>query len=224
MVDATGAPPAAPPAVDAGVAPVAAPAAAPAADQPMSREQILHEINQAPPEERAQMYQRYSDFFHRDQAPVPSREQVEDAHDAEVRLAALTNDPAWIRKYNERSPAERAEAAELQEIIRAGRDADGLSVRVGDAEVIDAISDPHGVRRSDVFGVLSDLNRLGIPEAGLERILDGNFSDEEYEFAERELDRLKNDPVWQKALCAGDRTARHELAAWSAVAGSRKVL
>jgi hypothetical protein len=157
-------------------------------------------------------------------APVPSREQVEDAHTAEVRLAALLADPNFARRYSEGGAAERREVAELQEIVSQGADETGMSVVVGGVEIIDAVSDSHGVRRSDLFGALSDLSRAGVPVEGLERILDGDWSDADVEFAERELDRLTNDPGWQKALCAGDRTARHELRAWSAVVGSRKVL
>jgi hypothetical protein len=149
---------------------------------------------------------------------------VEDAHTAEIRLAALLADPNFARRFSEGGMAERREIAELQQIIADGADETGMSVRVGDAEVIDAVSDPHGIRRHELFGELSDLNKLGIPMAGIERMLDGDWSDEDVEFAERELDRLKNDPAWRQALLAGDRTARHEQRAWSIIAGSRRTL
>jgi hypothetical protein len=148
-------------------------------------------------------------------------EQIQDAYDAEVRLAALTNQVEWIRKFTAGSAAERREYEELKEIIAAGADETGMSVRVGDAEVVEG---PHGIRRSDLFGTLSDLNKVGIPEEGLERILDGNWSDADVEFAQRELDRLTATPAWREALCAGDPTARHEMTAWSAVISSRKTL
>jgi hypothetical protein len=209
-----------PSAVDVGATPAggAAPATA-----PMSREQILDQINQAPAEDRAELYQQYSDIFHRP-APAPSREQVaasQDAYDAEVRLASLLADPQFARRYSEGGIAERREIEELKATIAAGGDP---SVRIGDAEVVDAVTDVRAMRRHELFGALHDLNRAGIPPAGLEAILDGNWSDNDVEFAANELDRLKNDPVWQKALLAGDRTARHELRAWSAVAGSRRML
>jgi hypothetical protein len=189
----------------------------------MSREQILAEINQAPPEDRAELYDQYSAIFHRP-APPPSREQVmagRDAYDAEVRLAALLADPNFARRYSEGGIAERREIEELKQTIAAGGDP---SVRIGDAEVVDAVSDPRAMRRHELFGALTDLNRAGIPLEGLEKILDGNWSDDDVQFAERELDRLVNDPDWQRRLLAGDRTARHEQRAWSAVAGSRRIL
>ena len=218
--DAAGAPPAAPPAVDAGAAPAggAAPAAA-----PMSREQILDQINQAPAEDRAELYAEYSSIFHRP-APAPSREQVaasQDAYDAEIRLAALLADPNFARRYSEGGIAERREIEELKQTIAAGGDA---SVRIGDAEVVDAVTDVRAMRRHEMVGALTDLNRAGIPLEGLEKILDGNWSDGDVEFASRELDRLVNDPDWCRRLLAGDRTARHEQRAWSAIVGSRKIL
>jgi hypothetical protein len=192
----------------------------------MTRPEILDQIYASPPEQRAQLYQQYSDIYHRP-PPGPTAEQVaasQDAHAAEVRLAALTSNVDWIRKYTAGSPAERAEYEELRAIIAAGADETGMSVRVGDAEIVDAVSDPHGVRRSDLFGALSDLTRDGIPEATLPKVLDGDWSDGDYEFGSRELDRLKNDPDWQRRLLSGNRTARHEQRAWSIIAGSRMVL
>jgi hypothetical protein len=189
----------------------------------MSREQILEAINQAPAEDRAELYETYSNIFHRP-PPAPTAEQVaagQDAYDAEIRLASLLADPNFARRYSEGGIAERREIEELKQTIAAGGDA---SVRIGDAEVVDAVSDPRAMRRHELFGALTDLNRAGIPLEGIGKILDGNWSDNDVEFAANELDRLRNDPVWQKALLAGDRTARHELRAWSAVAGSRKVL
>jgi hypothetical protein len=200
--------------------------AAPAADASagfMSREQILDQINQAPAEDRAELYQQYSDIFHR-AAPPPSREQVmagQDAGDAEIRLAALLADPNFARRYAEGGIAERREIEELKQTIAAGGDP---SVRIGDAEVVDAVTDVRAMRRHDLFGALSDLHKGGIPLEGIEKILDGNWSDGDVEFAQRELDRLVHDPDWQRRLLAGDRTARHEQRAWSAVAGSRRIL
>jgi hypothetical protein len=189
----------------------------------MSREQILHEINQAPPEDRAELYNEYSSIFHRP-APAPSAEQVaasQDAYDAEIRLAALLADPGFARRYSEGGIAERREIAELKQTIAAGGDA---SVRIGDAEVVDAVTDVRAVRRHDLFGALHDLNKAGIPLEGLEKILNGSWSDGDVEFAQRELDRLVNDPDWCRRLLAGDRTARQEQRAWAAVAGSRRIL
>jgi hypothetical protein len=191
----------------------------------MSREQILDQINQAPPEQCAQLYDQYSSIYHRP-PPAPTAEQIaasQDAGDARARLASLLADPNFARRYSEGGLAERREIAELQQIIAAGADETGMSIDAG-AEIVDAVSDPHATRRHELFGALSDLSKAGIPVEGLEKILNGDFSDADVEFAERELDRLKNDPDWQRRLLAGDRTARHEQLAWSAVAGSRRIL
>jgi hypothetical protein len=174
------------------------------------------------PQEATQwLEQKTAEFVARRTAPVPSREAIEDAYDAQVRLSALVNDPTWARRFSEGSFAERQEYQELQEIIAAGADESGMSVRVGDAEVVEG---PHGIRRSDLFGALSDLNRVGIPVQGLERILDGNFSDEDVAWAQQSLDRAMATPAWREALVSGDPTARHEMTAWSAVISSRKTL
>jgi hypothetical protein len=167
---------------------------------------------------------RAAEFAARRAAPVPSREQVEDAHTAEVRLAALLADPNFARRYSEGGAAERREIAELQEIVSQGADETGMSVVVGDAEVIDAVSDPHGIRRSDLFGALSDLNQVGIPLAGIEKFLDGNFSAEDQMWAQRELDRAMATPEWTAALLRGDPTAKHAFTAWCAVISAGKTL
>jgi hypothetical protein len=174
------------------------------------------------PEQATQwLEQKTAEFAARRTAPVPSREQIEDAHTAEIRLAALLADPNFARRYSEGGAAERREIAELQEIVSQGADETGMSVRVGDAEVVEG---PHGIRRSDLFGALSDLEKVGIPVAGLERILDGNFSEEDQMWAQRELDRATATPEWTAALLRGDPTAKHEFTAWCAVISAGKTL
>jgi hypothetical protein len=189
----------------------------------MSREQILDQINQAPAEDRAELYAEYSNIFHRP-PPAPTAEQVaagQDAYDAEIRLASLLADPNFARRYSEGGLSERREIEALKQTIAAGGDP---SVRIGDAEVVDAVTDVRGLRRGQLFDALSDLHKGGIPVEGLEKILDGSWTDNDVEFATRELDTLKNDPEWQRRLLAGDREARHEQRAWSAIVGSRKIL
>jgi hypothetical protein len=105
-------------------------------------------------------------------------------------------------------------------MVAAAADEGGF-INVGEVETV---TGDFGVARKNLIDSIADLGKTGIPPEGIERIITGNWSDEDIQFAERELARLTNDPAWQKALCAGDRTARHELRAWSAVAGSRKVL
>jgi hypothetical protein len=193
----------------------------------MSRQEILDQIYASPPEQRSQLYQTYSDTFHRP-PPPPTAEQVaasQDAFDARARLASLLADPGFARRYSEGGMAERREIAELQQIIAAGADETGMSIDAG-AEIVDGVSDPHSVRRHELFGALSDLNKRGIPIGALERFMDGAdaWSDADYEFAQAELGRLTATPAWRDALLAGDPTARHEFEAWNMVISSRKIL
>jgi hypothetical protein len=164
---------------------------------------------------------RAVEFAARSAAPVPSRGQVESAYDAEVRLAALTSNVDWIRKFTAGSPAERREYEELKAIIADGADETGMSIRVGDAEVVEG---PFGVRRSDLFGALSDMNKIGIPVEGLERFLDGNFSEEDQLWAQQSLDRAMATKEWTDGLLRGDPTCLHEFTAWCAVVSAGKTL
>jgi hypothetical protein len=152
--------------------------------------------------------------------PVPTADQVESADDAAQRLARLTADETWMRKYAQGSRAERLEYERLTQMIAAGADETGMSVRVGDVEVVEE----GGLRRADLFGTLSDLNKVGIPLEGLERILDGNFSDEDIAWAERELDRGLATKEWTDALLRGDPTVRHEFTALCAVVSAGKAI
>jgi hypothetical protein len=171
-----------------------------------------------PAQATAYLDQKSAEYAAQQTAPVPTAEQVEGADDAAVRLARLSCDPVWARKVAEGSRAERAEYERLTQMIAAGADETGMSVRVGDVEVVEE----GGIRRSDLFGTLSDLNKVGIPLEGLERILDGNFSPDDIEWAEHELDRGLATKEWTDALLRGDPTVRHEFTALCAVISAGK--
>jgi hypothetical protein len=174
-----------------------------------------------PEQATAYLDQKSAQFEAQQTARVPTAEEVESAesaYDAEVRLARLTADETWMRKYAEGSRAERAEYEQLTRMIAAAAAETGLSIRVGDVEVVEE----GGISRASLFGVLSDLNKVGIPLEGLERILDGNFSDEDVAWAERELDRGMATKEWTDALLRGDPTVRHEFTALCAVVSAGK--
>jgi hypothetical protein len=166
-----------------------------------------------PEQATAVLEQKSAEFAAKQAAPVPTADQVESADDAAQRLARLTADESWMRRYAAGSRAERLEYEQLTRAIAAGAAETGLPIRVGDVEVVEE----GGMRRADLFGTLSDLHKVGIPLEGLERILDGNFSDEDVAWAERELDRGMATKEWTDALLRGDPTVRHEFTALCAV-------
>jgi hypothetical protein len=117
-----------------------------------------------PAEAGAVLTERSADFA----APVPSAEQVQDAYDARLRLAALTNDPRWSKAFMEGGRAERAEFEQLTQAITNESEAQGdtfvqapIELTVGD----------QSTRRQDVIAEISHLGKVGIPEAGMERTL-----------------------------------------------------
>jgi len=172
-----------------------------------------------PEQATAYLEQKSAQYAAQSAPPVPTAEEIQDAHDAELLLARLSCDPVWARKVAEGSRAERLEYERLTRMIAAGADETGMSVRVGDVEVVEE----GGIRRADLFGALSDLNKVGIPLEGLERILDGNFSDEDVAWAQRELDRGLATKEWTDALLRGDPTVLHEFTALCAVVAAGKV-
>jgi hypothetical protein len=187
-------------------------AASPAAD-------AVDPWSMTPAQASAALDQKSAQFAAQSAAPVPSAEQVEDARAAEIRLAALQASPDWRRKFASGSIPERREYEALVQIINAGVDETG-TIRVGEIETVTE----GNVRRQDLFGALSDLNRIGIPEAGLERFLDGSFTEGDELWAQQSLDKALSTKAWTDALLAGDAAARHEFAAWSMIISSRKAI
>jgi hypothetical protein len=156
-----------------------------------------------------------------DAAQASIAEAAQDGRDAEVRLAKLTSDPDWVRKFHAGSRAERAEYQQLTETIAAVTAEDGTSVHVGQVETVEG---PYGVRRQDVIGVINDLGKIGIPEEGIIKTLTGNFSPEDIDAAQTELDRLIATPTWRERLLAGDPECRHAFTAWCAVISAGKTI
>jgi hypothetical protein len=171
-----------------------------------------------PAQATAYLDQKSAQFEAQSAPQPPSAEQIEDARDAEVRLAKLTCDPVWVRKFTEGSRAERAEYERLTSLIAAGANETGSAV-VGDVEVVEG---PHGVRRQDLIGTIEDLSKIGIPDEGIIRTLNADFSDEDIEWAQRELDRGLATKEWTDALLRGDPTVLHEFTALCAVVSAGK--
>jgi hypothetical protein len=150
---------------------------------------------------------------------VPSAEAVQDARDAEIRLAKLTSDPAWVRKYTQGSIPERREYEALTSQIAAGVDETG-SVAVGEVETL--VGD-RAVPRAAMIDTINDLLATGIPEEGVVRTLNADFSEDDILWAQNELDKAMATPAWRDALLAGDPTAKHEFTAWCAVVAAGRV-
>jgi hypothetical protein len=173
-----------------------------------------------PAQASAALDQKSAQFAAQSAVPVPSVEQVQDADDAAHRLAALQADPIWAKRFMSGSVAEQREYEALREVIKAGADETG-SIRVGEVETVVG---PHGVRRQDMIGMIDHLSKVGIPEEGVVRTLTGNFSDEDVEWAQVELDKAMATKEWTDALLRGDPTALHAWTALCAVVSSRKAI
>jgi len=163
--------------------------------------------NLSPAEAGAILAERSADFAPR----VPTAEQVQDVHDAKLRLAALTSDPSWAKKFMEGSPAERAEFARLTEMIAA--EAEGQPFV---AAPLETTVGSESVRRQDLISEISHLGKIGIPPQGVERIVTGNFSAEDIEWAQGWLDKGMATKEWTDALLRSDPTVLHE---WTALCG-----
>jgi hypothetical protein len=143
---------------------------------------------------------------------------------AEIKLAALTSDPTWIRKFTQGSIAERREYQQLTQEIAAAAAEVGTSVNVGPVEVVDGVSDVHGIRERDMIDAIEDLSKIGIPDAGIIATLTTGFSDEDVAWAQRELDKCLATKEWTDGLLRKDPQVMHEWTALCAVAGSRRIL
>jgi hypothetical protein len=138
--------------------------------------------------------QRAADFT----TSVPSAEQVQDAYDAQVRLAALTNDPTWAKKFMAGSIPERQEFDALTQQIAAGADAGG-GVGLPESEIT---LGTEGLKRENLISEISHLSAIGVPEAGIERILTADYPAESIPEAQALLDRNMATREWREALLA----------------------
>jgi hypothetical protein len=172
-----------------------------------------------PEQATAYLDQKAAQYAAQQTARVPTAEEVGDAHIAELRLAKLSTDQAWLRRYAAGSIPERREYEALIQAIAAGIDETTDSVVVGEVETV--VGD-NAVRRQDMISTIEDLSRVGIPDEGIIRTLNADFSDDDIEWAQRELDRAMATPSWRDALLAGDPTAKHEFTALCAVVSAGK--
>jgi hypothetical protein len=166
----------------------------------------------SPEEAGAVLAVRAADFS----PAVPTAEQVQDVHDARLRLAALTADPIWAKKFMEGSIPERREFEALTEMIANEGDAPFVSAP------IESTFGDQSVRRQDLISEISHLGKVGIPAEGIERTLTGNFSEADVEWAQRELERGMATKEWRDGVLAGDPTCVHEWTALCAVVAAGK--
>jgi hypothetical protein len=158
--------------------------------------------------------ERSADFA----TPVPTAEQVQDAHDARVRLAALVNNETWARNFMNGSIPERQEFEALTQAIASEGEAGGYNVEASSIEV--TVGDQ--VRRQDVIAEIGHLSKVGIPAEGIERILTGDFPLGSVEEAQALLDKGMATKEWREALLAGDPETVHSWTVYCAIVSSGK--
>jgi hypothetical protein len=140
--------------------------------------------------------------------------------DAEIQLSRLTKDQGFLRRYAQGEPSARRELATLQAEIAAAADAAGTSVNVGPVEVVGEF----GVRRQDLFSEIDRLSKLGIPDEGIIRTVNGDFSEEDIAWAQAELDKCLATKEWVDGLLRADPKILHERTALCAVIAAGKTL
>jgi hypothetical protein len=151
-------------------------------------------------------------------AQVPSPEQIQDVYDAQVRLAALTADPTWVRNFNAGRAAEVAEFNQLTQLIADAADETTPFVQ---APAETTLGD-QSARRQDLIATIEDLSKVGIPEEGVVRILTGDFPPDYIEWAQQNLDRCIANKEWTDALFRNDPAVLHEFRAWCGVIAAGK--
>jgi hypothetical protein len=173
--------------------------------------------NLSPSEAGAVLAERATDFA----APVPSAERIQDAYDARLRLTALTNDPAWAKRFMEGSIPERLEFEALTQAIADESQAQGDSFVQAPIEL--TVGD-QSTRRQDLIAEINHLAKVGIPSEGIERILLGDFSAQDVEWAQGLLDKGMATKEWTDALMRGDPVIVHEWTALCAVVSAGKLI
>jgi hypothetical protein len=79
-----------------------------------------------------------------------------------------------------------------------------------------------GIRRQDLISEISHLGSVGIPEAGIVRTINADFSAEDIAWGQENLDRAMATKEWADALLRGDPTVVHEWTAWCALVAAGK--
>jgi hypothetical protein len=185
--------------------------AAPAADVPTDPWQM------SPAQADKELALRTARF---DAAQASALEAAQDGRDAEIELSRKLADRDWVGRFQRGSRVEQEDYARLTAAITTAADQDGTSVLVGAVETV-----PEGaVRRRDLIGTISDLARIGIAPEGIERTLVGDFSPEDAEWAQHQLDKSTGTKQWVDALLSGDPQARHEFVAYCCILSGARTL
>jgi hypothetical protein len=153
-----------------------------------------------------------------DAAQAASLEALRAGSDSEIELSRKLADRDWVRAFQRGSRVEQEDYARLTAAIATAADQDGTSILVGPAEVV-----PEGsVRRRDMISMIDHLSKIGLPEQGVVRALTGDFSDEDIEWAQRELDRGMATKEWADRLLSGDPEILHQWTAYCCILAARK--
>jgi hypothetical protein len=147
-----------------------------------------------------------------------SAEALQDRSDAEIELSRKLSDRDWVKAFQRGSAREQEEYARLTAAITAAAEQDGTSVLVGQVETIPE----GGVRRRDMISMIDHLSRVGLEEQGIIRTLMADFSDDDIEWAQRELDRGMATKEWADRLLSGDPEILHQWTAYCCILAARK--
>jgi hypothetical protein len=77
------------------------------------------------------------------------------------------------------------------------------------------------VRRQDLITAIDDLSKTGIPPEGVVKIVEGDWTAEDVEWAEGLLAKGMATPAWVEGVLAGDPTCLHEFRALCGVISSK---
>jgi hypothetical protein len=181
----------------------------------LSHEELLAEIRQLSPEEATAWLNQRSVEYAAEQAA--RAEAMQGRTDAEIRLSRLAKDPDFLRRYAQGEPTARREHEALVQEIAAGEE-------LGSVNVGPEVVGEYGVRRSDLIEEIERLSRLGIPEEGVVKVIAGDFTSEDIEWAQAELDKCLATREWVDGLLRGDPKILHERTALCAVISAGKTL
>jgi hypothetical protein len=117
------------------------------------------------------------------------------AHDADLRLTQLINDPDWARKLMAGDIATRDEFQRLTELKAYGDVTSDAAA--SQTHVIETTIGDTGLSRSSLIGVAEDMRAEGtFNEEGIALILnDGKFPREDVRVAQYWLGRMERDPT-----------------------------
>jgi hypothetical protein len=172
--------------VNLGGVPVADPAEA-----PMTEAELRDAIFELSSDEATELLNEYAASFYR---PAPL--QPNNAHEARRRVAELTADPEFARRYLEGSIEAREELRGLHELIANASDVSDDTLLEPDVALGPGLDgDGPTLSRRDMLSAADGLRRDGFSDAAIEHILsDGKFTAQDVYVAQFWLPRMERDP------------------------------